>query len=1155
MSKEYKAIFASALDITLEAKRDAYIRMACDGDKDLLAKVESLLEAHNSAQGFMETREVAGIGPKAGEVIGNYKLREKIGEGGMGMVYIAEQSSPVRRKVALKVIKPGRDTREVVARFQAERQALAMMDHPNIAKVFDGGSTEQGYPYFVMELVRGEPITDYCNTAKLEMEKRLSLFSVVCDAIQHAHLRGIIHRDIKPSNVLVSLHDGNPVVKVIDFGVAKALNHQLSELSVYTRFQQIIGTPLYMSPEQAELSGLDVDTRSDVYSLGVLLYEMLTGVTPFDRRQFREAAYDEMRRIIREEEPIKPSTRISSLTNEEQTRVAKQRGSSPLKLTQQLRGELDWIIGKALEKERTRRYESCRALAQDIECYLKNEPVEAGPPGATYRLRKLIGRHRVAAFAILAIVGALMLGITVASAGWRKAINESRQKDAAVATANEARDEAMHISYLADMQSGLLAMQTGNLASAKSILKRNQSYDAERDPRNWEYRALWQLCQSKAVKAFGNTPVHSMTLSPDQQWVVTNGWEIWNVEQEQLQGEIDGGRAARFSPEGKRLFVRKDDGAISVRNVPEFKEIEDDLLKGMKVVELEISPDGEWLAALVENEDAALFHVDSGRLVRVPVDPLNYDRAHAPSGINIAFSADSSRLAIAIVDVIRVVDIESEEHFDIPRAERLDRIPVGTGSLQFSPDGRFIAVAKGKTDSQIKVFRISDRKMIKTLKGHTKNVTALVYSQDGGLLFSGSGDQTIAIWDTSGFAKFAEDSQEDTNNLRVPAIAILREHELDVNDIERSSDGRRLFSGGKDGRIVVCNLNDLSKWQWPVRGKSIARWGSYCHSAQTSLSRDGTLLATTKHGSDQWGTDQFGFTIRSTTDLGVIREYNDSDAIKTGVRFSPIDDLLVVGGEDGSLEFVSTVRHEVVDRIEIAKDKKVFPIQFSRDGRHLVVLARKEKAPKPNEILYSVLSTTDRRELAKWSETTGSGKYEQNRTAAISPDAQLVVTAGYSKGVHLYHTDNPSQPNVLPIGSSASAQGGCVVSVDFSPDGQYIVAGNDRGRIEIIDVASLQVVGTLSGHRSSVGGIRFSPDGKRVAACGNGKADALKIWDFETRREIITLAVQDEAFFHRQVDWSPDGNSILIMGGDGTVSIWRVPGFNEITARRPTIDG
>src|SRR5947207_2100256 len=349
---------------------------------------------------------------KPGTMIERYKLLEKIGEGGFGVVYVAEQREPVKRKVALKIIKLGMDTRQVVARFEAERQALALMDHPNIAKVLDAGATETGRPYFVMELVRGIKLTDYCDQNHLATRDRLDLFIKVCQAIQHAHQKGIIHRDIKPSNLLVTLHDGVPVPKVIDFGIAKATQGELTEKTLHTQLNQFIGTPAYMSPEQAEMSGLDIDTRSDIYSLGVLLYELLTGKTPFDQKKLLEAGLEGMRQIIRDQEPVRPSTRVSSLQGEERTTTAKRRGADAPKLIHLLRGDLDWIVMKCLEKDRTRRYETANGLAMDVERYLNTEPVNARPASALYRLQKTVLRNKAGFAAAALIVVSLMVGLS-----------------------------------------------------------------------------------------------------------------------------------------------------------------------------------------------------------------------------------------------------------------------------------------------------------------------------------------------------------------------------------------------------------------------------------------------------------------------------------------------------------------------------------------------------------------------------------------------------------------------------------------------------------------------------------------------------------------------------------------------------------------------
>ncbi len=409
------SIFLAAAELASDEERAAYLAEACGDDDEIRSRVEQLLKAHAEAGSFMdEPNGVIAVEDdpfsSPDRQIGPYKLLEQIGEGGMGVVYMAEQERPIRRRVALKIIKPGMDTRQVIVRFEAERQALAMMDHPSIAKVFDAGATDSGRPYFVMELVQGVPVTEYCDQCQLTTRERLELFITVCQAVQHAHQKGVIHRDIKPTNVLVAMQDGRPAPKIIDFGVAKALNQRLTERTLATGFAQMIGTPLYMSPEQAELSPLGADTRSDIYSLGVLLYELLTGTTPFDKDRIYAASYDELRCILREEEPPRPSARLSTLDAKLATTVAEHHRTEPRRLVQTIRSELDWIVMKCLEKDRTRRYETANGLARDIGRYLADEPVEACPPSAPYRLKKLIRRNKIAvAFILLLTIGAAML--------------------------------------------------------------------------------------------------------------------------------------------------------------------------------------------------------------------------------------------------------------------------------------------------------------------------------------------------------------------------------------------------------------------------------------------------------------------------------------------------------------------------------------------------------------------------------------------------------------------------------------------------------------------------------------------------------------------------------------------------------------------------
>ena len=472
-------IFTAALEKASEMDRSAFLDEACAGNEKLRERVEALLAAHAQSDDILDavektarTADFAPITEKPGSRIGPYRLMEQIGEGGFGVVFVAEQQEPVRRKVALKLIKPGMDSRQVIARFQAERQALAMMDHPNIARVLDAGATETGRPYFVMELVRGISITEYCDKNHLNPRERMEIFVDVCNAIQHAHQKGIIHRDIKPSNVLVTSHDGKAVAKVIDFGVAKAIYQPLTERTIYTQFAQMIGTPLYMSPEQAEMSGLDIDTRTDIYALGVLLYELFTGSTPLEQSRLMSAAYDEVRRMIREDEPPLPSQRIS--TSATLHSLAANRNTEPARLSHQMKGELDWIVMKALEKDRTRRYETASAFGADIGRYLRDEHVEACPPSTTYRLGKFIRRNRVAFLSGSLVSAALLIGIIVSGAF---AVVSSQDRNRLLISSNAERalkEKADQLRQDADNKRIDIEHQNTEIASLNISLQRQQ---------------------------------------------------------------------------------------------------------------------------------------------------------------------------------------------------------------------------------------------------------------------------------------------------------------------------------------------------------------------------------------------------------------------------------------------------------------------------------------------------------------------------------------------------------------------------------------------------------------------------------------------------------------------------------------------------------
>ena len=570
-----EALFQAAAQLS-GAERATFLNGACLGDPALRQRLEALLAAHNEPDEFSPKD-----GPKVvatmkldlpdvpdeavGQMLGPFKLLERLGEGGCGVVHVAEQTRPVRRRVALKVIKLGMDTKQVVARFEAERQALAMMDHPNIAKVLDAGTTETGRPYFVMELVRGIRITEYCDQNNLTTRERLDLFIKICHAIQHAHQKGIIHRDIKPSNILVTLHDGVPVPKVIDFGIAKATEGRLTEATVYTQLHQFIGTPAYMSPEQAEMSGLDIDTRSDIYSLGVLLYELLTGHTPFDAQELASQGIDAMRKTIREKEPARPSTKLATLRGEELTTTAKRRSTDTSKLFHQLKGDLDWIAMKCLEKDRTRRYDTANGLAADLKRHLSNETVIARPPSTAYKFQKAFRRNKLVFTAVAAVTAALVLGIIAST--WQSVRATRAKQEALAAEAQALTSQASEKTQreLAE-QEAKQAEEAREIADSESHAARRTA--AEADARYLTQQGLLSAALAKATEAYklGGTwedglLINGIATAARQNWVLAARVPLSEPATQACVTQINGRACVVFADAGSLRVVDALNGA------------------------------------------------------------------------------------------------------------------------------------------------------------------------------------------------------------------------------------------------------------------------------------------------------------------------------------------------------------------------------------------------------------------------------------------------------------------------------------------------------------------------------------------------------------------------------------------------------------------
>ncbi len=1089
-------IFIAALQQEGAAARQAFLEEACRGDEALRRGVRALLEAHERAGHFLEspapglvtTLDEPAVCERPGAAVGPYKLLEPLGEGGFGVVYLAEQARPVRRKVALKVLKPGMDTRQVVARFEQEQQALALMDHPHIAKVLDGGETASGRPYFVMELVKGARITDFCDQGRLGVRERLGLFVSVCQAVQHAHQKGIIHRDLKPSNVLVTPHDDTPVAKVIDFGVAKALGQELTDKTLFTGFAQMLGTPLYMSPEQAGMSGLDVDTRSDVYSLGVLLYELLTGTTPFARERLRGADYDEIRRIIGEEEPPRPSTRMSTLGPAART-VSANRRSEPHKLSALFRGELDGVVLKALEKDRDRRYESASAFAADVQRYLAEEPVLACPPSAAYRFRKFARRHKTALVTASAV--ALITLLTVAGLATSTVVIAQEKEAAANALQGEVRAKQELQGALARERQDVYFQRIGRAERewAANNLNRAEQLLAEcpADLRGWEWHYLRRLRLGNR-SLLRNASAQCAALSPDgdrlalgsmagvvKLWDLKNGKEVHSFRAH--EGQI---LALAFSPTGQALASASLDKTVKVWETETWKERL--VFRGHRegVVTIAFSPDGGRLASAGFDKVLKYWDANTGREV------LSLS-GHSDTVSHLALSPDGRRAASASLDgTVKVWSLSTGR-------EALTFTGHGQMVLDvaFSPDGRHIASAGGNIwksdDGAVKLWDATTGKELLTLRGHVGEVSCVAFGRGGTRLVSGGGDQTLRLWDVTTGRE----------------ALVLHGHSDLVNNVTFSRDGRYLVSTSLDQTVRVWDGRPLE--QEAGQEELTLRAPSNAVFRGVTFSPDGRRLAS--GGADRtvklWDA-------RTWRELMTFRGHSDSVA---GVAFSPDGRRLATASGKELIVWDTATGQEVVRAPDAARS-----VIFDPTGKRLA---------SASSFDVKVWDAGTGKEL-----NTLRGHTSLVLGIAFSADGTHLASAGSDLTVRLWDAKAGRLIRTL------AGHTGRACAVAFSPDGRRLVSGSLDRTVRVWNVETGKEVIALHDPTGGVLGVTFGPDNQRIAWAGMDAT--VKVWDGVPGSEPHVLRGHTRWIFG--VTFSPDGARIASAGADGSVKVWRVPG-------------
>ena len=1016
--------------------------------------------------------------------IGRYKVVSVLGEGGMGIVYLARQEHPIERTVAVKLIKPGMDSQQVIARFEAERQALALLDHPHIAHVLDAGTTEAGRPYFVMEYVAGLSITEYCDRHKLTIRQRLSLFLQVCEAIQHAHQKGIIHRDIKPSNILVSVEDGKAVPKVIDFGVAKALAQPLSERTFYTTDGQLVGTPAYMSPEQADLRDKEVDIRSDVYSLGVVLYVLLTGALPFESQTFQEGGIEEIRRTIREEDPAAPSTRLSKL-GEHATRAAECRKTNVSTLAKKLKSELEWIPLKAMQKERERRYQSTAELATDIQSYLDGMPLVAGPPSGLYRVKKFVRRHRAAV-----LIGVLVVALTLATilalsistvliAQQRKQTQQAlereqqafRQETQARHEAVQQRDMAYRHQYIAQMRLAPQYWQSGQTMALNEMLEEYLPQPGQTDLRGWEWYYLLSSCHMDLLTLRGHGAViSSVAWSPDGRWLASGdnrgATRIWEAATGTLAATLMDHRgpvSVAWSPDSKLIATAGRSQYVRISESVTGQEhatiAAPTLLSGVVW-----SPDGQYLAALtVENTVLVWDAVTHRELTHLGGEATGFSAVSwNPDGTGLAAVENPSTLRV----------------WRIPTGQELFRVLAHSNeawSVDWHPAGTRIATAG--YDRHLKVWDATTGAKMLDIP-HDGAIHQCVWSPDGSRLAVATRSQRVRIWD-------GDRGHERLN---------LRGHTGWVNAVAWSPDGTRIASGGDDRLVKIWDA--LSDRRCLVRPHADARRVAWDPHGDVLVSAGGNEIKV-------WN-PATGDLIRSWT-------HEIDHCIAT---WSPGGRHLACGA--GVRTEDAVIIWDVNTASEVSRPPRGCSVSWSPDRRSLAIVRAKQV------ILWDLATQRIRHTL--------TGHEENIWSVAWSPDSRILGTTAWDGLVKIWVAATGQELFTL----KGHRRGKWVATLAWNPDNRTLATGGWDQTIKVWDTALGREIRSLRAHTGYVRALAWSPDGQRLAS---GSADTtVKLWDKQTGRELLTLRGHSDAV--QSVAWSPDGRSLATASLDGTVRIW-----------------